>query len=226
MKTEDMTVEEMAMAMGLVPRMHRVWKLGRVWSDSDGDVVFQSETTRRWLSYPDGSNYNDEQAHDSEHAALTRLYRRRFPEPTTPPTPAPIVEPAPVQPPAMTPAEALSFIEAFSPCAHTSYTKVGFGHYVRCEDCEAVVPSERLPDARKRAEDFNTATDVLHRLITGKQATEPAPVQQGGNVALVMRALEAWKRVPKIAADVDDATARAFGEMLAEAYVADAKGGA
>jgi len=225
MKTEDMTVEEMAMAMGLTQiDLDGWWQ----WRDAEGVVAepIDGDTDGAWRSWPVGASCDAGQDHPTEHAALTRLYRRRLPDPTTPPTPAPIVEPAPVQPPAMTPAEALSFIEAFSPCAHTSYTKVGFGHYVRCEDCGTVVATERLPDARKRAEDFNTATDVLHRLITGKQATEPAPVQQGGNVALVMRAIEAWRASPSHGAGMDGVVEAELMRMLAEAYVADAKEGA
>ena len=55
-------------------------------------------------------------------------------------------------------------------------------------------------------------------------ATEPP--QAGNNVALVMRAIHAWQAwqiTNGTSARMMDATARAFGEMLAEAFVADAK---
>lgn len=56
-----------------------------------------------------------------------------------------------------------------------------------------------------------------------------APTQAGNNVALVTRALrawQAWQLTNDTSVKIVDATARAFGEMLAEAFVADEKEGA
>lgn len=61
---------------------------------------------------------------------------------------------------------------------------------------------------------------------TRTPVAEPAPVQRGGNVALVMRAYGAWMSARSFSAAVDAAVEHTFGQMLAEAYVADAKEGA
>lgn len=85
-RTDQMTVEEMAGALGLSRDSHGSWR--------DGDGAFACDRGFGWwLSCPNGGHVATMDSHSSEHAALSRLYALRFPETTGTPATAPIVEP-------------------------------------------------------------------------------------------------------------------------------------
>lgn len=217
MKAEQMTVEQMVEALGLT-RHSKGYVENRT-------LVAWPLKGAAWTSWPCGKKIEDSMDHPTEHAALLRLYRLRFPKAEPTPTAAPVVEPEPAQATeqTMTPTEALGILETYAPCEHSSYDdSPGDGEtWVKCYDCGATVERIRLDEAAARARDFDRASWVLDRLIASKQHE---PAQAGGNVAIVRRAYDAWKAEPASSVALDAGTERAFGEMLAEAYVADARG--
>lgn len=88
-RTDQMTVEEMAAGLGYTRNSGGYWV-------KDGTSMVMGWPSGRWTSWI-GSDDTTVKEHPTEHAALARLYAHQFPEPTTPPTPAP-PPPAPAPP--------------------------------------------------------------------------------------------------------------------------------
>ena len=61
--------------------------------------------------------------------------------------------------------KALQVIARHLPCSHVTLdTTLGDGKtWARCEDCGATVSQANLPNARKRAAEFEKALDVLQK---------------------------------------------------------------
>ena len=62
--------------------------------------------------------------------------------------------------------EALKIVSRQAPCPHYSInTNIGDGKtWARCEDCGSTIPQEGIDRARKSAERFEEAIDLLRKI--------------------------------------------------------------
>ncbi len=74
----EMTVEEMAARLGLAHTSRDLWE------DATGIVIQYLHGNGRWHSWPKGRTAAEMETHLTEHAAMLRLYRLRFPEAEAP----------------------------------------------------------------------------------------------------------------------------------------------